>query len=710
MSVREFVGARYVPIVVGEWDNTRAYEPLMVVTYQGASYTSRQYVPAGIEITNTDYWVETANYNAQVEQYRKEVLACNNQIMSLETKTSSLETRTSSLETRNSSLETRTSSLETKTSSLETRTSSLETRNSSLETRTSSLETRTNNLEITTNYVFDTVASMKESSVLSAGNIVKTLGYAKAGKGGAYYIIASSGTANEMDVIALKDSLYAVMVKTDTVSIAQLGAIESTAGSDANLNDIANVLTYALANWGDIVIDEGVWYLAGLTYTSQGTALKSIRGINRPTILSSNGLNFAGTEGGSYSDRIGYVTIKNIRFTGVTQTKEEASGTGVTFNWFNNCNVKDCEFMFLSLGLKYSNGSEAWVDRCVALGCNKGMYFYRSAFSTADLAAMGVNDCACSNCTYPVYIENVRDLAFNGCSFAGANGHVVYMTKSNNLKNMIVKFNNCSFENTATSPALEVNAGTCIVDKCIAVSLHTEQPIFEINYADQFTCTNTQFGFTQANIIVIDATCPETAMFHIDDTTEGILEGVIDNRDIPLVLTPEFDPKYHLINFYPDMSRSILEFITNVQPTAADGKSVTFGNATYIEFPIDFIEEYIYVVVRSSAKCTPAYRVGSTLTPMNNLNNGANTYTSGIKKQTSKGSLRITIPAGTTIYGVYIYSTGFRRELPYVTENNVTSSLQYGVPAKGDLVAADYPSSAPLYVWDGDSWNALGSS
>lgn len=73
MSVREFIGARYVPIIVGEWDNSKTYEPLMVVTYQGASYTSRQYVPAGIEITNESYWVLSANYNAQVEAYRKEV-------------------------------------------------------------------------------------------------------------------------------------------------------------------------------------------------------------------------------------------------------------------------------------------------------------------------------------------------------------------------------------------------------------------------------------------------------------------------------------------------------------------------------------------------------------------------------------------------------------------------------------------------------------
>lgn len=75
MSVREYVGARYVPIFLGEWDNQNKYEPLSVVLYQGASYTSRQYVPQGVAITNTAYWVLSGNYNAQVEAYRQEVRA-----------------------------------------------------------------------------------------------------------------------------------------------------------------------------------------------------------------------------------------------------------------------------------------------------------------------------------------------------------------------------------------------------------------------------------------------------------------------------------------------------------------------------------------------------------------------------------------------------------------------------------------------------------
>ena len=73
MTVREYIGARYVPLFMGQWNDENAYEPLSIVEYQGNSYTSRQAVPIGIEITNTLYWALTGNYNAQIEQYRQQV-------------------------------------------------------------------------------------------------------------------------------------------------------------------------------------------------------------------------------------------------------------------------------------------------------------------------------------------------------------------------------------------------------------------------------------------------------------------------------------------------------------------------------------------------------------------------------------------------------------------------------------------------------------
>lgn len=70
-----YVGARYVPLILGDWDATITYEPLSVVLYQGTSYTSRTYVPKGVEPgeATSQYWALTGNYNAQVEMYRQDV-------------------------------------------------------------------------------------------------------------------------------------------------------------------------------------------------------------------------------------------------------------------------------------------------------------------------------------------------------------------------------------------------------------------------------------------------------------------------------------------------------------------------------------------------------------------------------------------------------------------------------------------------------------
>lgn len=82
MSVTQYIGARYVPFFAEPlaWDITKQYEPLTIVYYQGNSYTSKQAVPANIDIANEDFWAITGNYNAQIEQYRQEVTTYDNRI------------------------------------------------------------------------------------------------------------------------------------------------------------------------------------------------------------------------------------------------------------------------------------------------------------------------------------------------------------------------------------------------------------------------------------------------------------------------------------------------------------------------------------------------------------------------------------------------------------------------------------------------------
>lgn len=74
-QVTQYIGARYVPLFAEpfEWDINKEYEPLTIVTNQGNSFTSRQFVPKGTPITNEQFWALTSNFNAQIEQYRQEV-------------------------------------------------------------------------------------------------------------------------------------------------------------------------------------------------------------------------------------------------------------------------------------------------------------------------------------------------------------------------------------------------------------------------------------------------------------------------------------------------------------------------------------------------------------------------------------------------------------------------------------------------------------
>lgn len=78
----EYTGMRYVPVFADppEWSSANSYEPLEIVIHEGNSYTSKTFVPVGIDISDPKYWALTGNYNAQVEQYRQEVLAFDGRI------------------------------------------------------------------------------------------------------------------------------------------------------------------------------------------------------------------------------------------------------------------------------------------------------------------------------------------------------------------------------------------------------------------------------------------------------------------------------------------------------------------------------------------------------------------------------------------------------------------------------------------------------
>lgn len=80
-----YVGARYIPRIMGEYSNETAYEALDIVTSGGVGYISRQPVPAGTAVTNKEYWAMWGSGNAAIDSLTQRVATNENDISTLET-------------------------------------------------------------------------------------------------------------------------------------------------------------------------------------------------------------------------------------------------------------------------------------------------------------------------------------------------------------------------------------------------------------------------------------------------------------------------------------------------------------------------------------------------------------------------------------------------------------------------------------------------
>lgn len=85
-------------------------------------------------------------------------------------------------------------------------------------------------------WTFENVAAMKASEDLQAGAFAETLGYyAKGDGGGSKYYISTSGTANEMDIIAVSSTLKAHIILEDTIDPMQFGAVGDGTTDDTTI-------------------------------------------------------------------------------------------------------------------------------------------------------------------------------------------------------------------------------------------------------------------------------------------------------------------------------------------------------------------------------------------------------------------------------------------------------------------------------------------
>ncbi len=209
----QYIGSRYVPLFAepAEWNSARTYEPLTIVMHEGNSYTSKQYVPIGIEITNEKFWALTGNYNAQVEAYRQEV----RNLLPYDEVPTDGSTKAVKSDGINKAISSETTRAKAAEQALQTNIDAEKTR----------AEDAENDIKLAYDKVYDSVVSMKSDTSLKNGMKCKTLGYYTANDyGGAAYIITDTDEPNELDIISCANNLNAKLIIQDNVNVNCLGA------------------------------------------------------------------------------------------------------------------------------------------------------------------------------------------------------------------------------------------------------------------------------------------------------------------------------------------------------------------------------------------------------------------------------------------------------------------------------------------------------
>lgn len=164
MALKTYIGARYVPKFSGAWDKTHEYSALEVVYTNNQSYVSRKTVPANTEITNTEFWAKSADWNAQVAQYNANVEQYN-----------------ANVEQYNANVE--------------------------------QYEQNVSSFYADTMHSYDTKQDMIDDQTLKLGETLLTCGNASVGDGGGgFWQVVAETSAN---TVALKNGLFALRVQLE---------------------------------------------------------------------------------------------------------------------------------------------------------------------------------------------------------------------------------------------------------------------------------------------------------------------------------------------------------------------------------------------------------------------------------------------------------------------------------------------------------------
>lgn len=332
-----YIGARYVPRILGEWSADMTYEPLDVVLYQGTSYTSRTYVPKGIipgESTQK-YWALTGNYNVQVEMYRQEVVH-----------------------------------LKTKVDEFD--------------------EDLTNLKDLVTN-TFTNVNEMKKGNLVE-NMYAQTLGYYSINDGGNGLYIIVPLDEEKIDngaFIKINDNLMAKLIYKDHIMLKQYGAYGDGTHDDTQQTQLA--INYCMNNNVMLLVNVGEYYISETLTINKRI---SIKGVIEPNLFTSTPTPIfsfnssdpkksmlyittasSGYDWGNASYRVNNVNLENLTFTGLnTNNSRLCMWCSSYLSTFKNIHI-----MYFDIGIAVARSYETIFDTVRITNCKKCFVARQSA-------------------------------------------------------------------------------------------------------------------------------------------------------------------------------------------------------------------------------------------------------------------------------------------------------------------------------------------
>ena len=428
VGTRQYIGARYVPIFGRkeeesiEWDNSAPYEPLTIVLYQGNSYTSRQYVPAGVEITNQEFWALTGNYNAQVEQYRQEV----------KTEKTRAETAEQTLQANIDTEKTRAIIAEDNINQeVKTEKTRAETAEQTLQANIDTEKTRAiiaeDNIKMGYSRVYDTVESMKNDTTIKEGMICKTIGYRAVNDlGGGVYKITTDAP-NGYEKISVSNNLTASLIIIDYITPEMLGAYGD------NVHDDTNILRFMFNNYNNIKLNGTYLYTENII---ANTSFKNINIFGNNSTLTTPNWNAIQINGSfNVTDNINIDSVIFNCSNSFTGDKNPIDFVNFV-NIYNarKTNISNCTFNNTPLGALRVNGNIINITDC---------NFTHVGFSYSSLST----NRNCISCT--PYASNLIDYTTNNSLF----------------------ISNCIFKDVAQEAIDTTNIGTINITNCYGIDI-----------------------------------------------------------------------------------------------------------------------------------------------------------------------------------------------------------------------------------------------